>query len=78
MKRIIFTAAGAILMFVLGVAIMVPVNIWYADTYLGGEDCAGNLWRLNTYMLWPIFLIVGAFLSNLAYKKFLTKNSSGC
>ena len=72
-KKIISIILGAIIIFAVGSAFMYPINIWYADNFLGGEDNTGKIFKFNVFILWPIFVVLGGFLGNKVHKKYLTK-----
>jgi len=72
-KKIIPIISGAIIIFSMGTAFMYPINIWYADKFLGGEDHTGKIFRFNVFILWPIFIALGGFFGNKVHKKYLTK-----
>lgn len=76
-KKILFSVVGAAVVFILGAAIMYPINIWYADRFLGGEDHTGRIFEFNVFIAWPIFLLLGATLGIMIYRKRLTSKSSG-
>ena len=73
LKKVISIMVGVIAIFAVGTMIMIPINIWYADTYLGSEDHTGQIFRFNVYLLWPIFVISGAWLGHFIHKKYLTQ-----
>ena len=76
-KKPIFFFLGVIIVFILGVTIMAPINEWYADKFLGGEDHTGQIAKFNMLILWPLFIITGLFLGHYSYKKYLTLQSRG-
>ena len=76
-KKSICLITGALVVFILGAAIMKPINVWYADAFLGGEDHIGHIFKFNVYVLWPLFIISGLILGRFINKKYLTKKSSG-
>jgi len=47
MKRAIFIILTVFLVFVAGVIIIKPVNIWSTDVFLGGEDHHGRISAFN-------------------------------
>ena len=76
-KKALFAFFGVAIAFIIGSVIMVPINTWFADTYLGGEDHTGQIARFNMFILWPTFIAAGFFLGNYTYKKYLTLKSRG-
>lgn len=72
-KKSLCSIAGAIIVLILGMIIMKPINIWYADAYLGGEDHTGWIFSINVYVLWPLFIGSGLILGYFVNKKYLSK-----
>ena len=67
MRKVIYIVIGAILVFLIGVLIMYPINIWWTDNFLGGKDDSGQVFKLNVFVLWPLFLILGGVLGSIFY-----------
>ena len=65
MRKVIYIVIGAILILLIGVLIMYPINIWWADNFLGGKDDSGQVFKLNVFVLWPLFLILGGVLGSI-------------
>jgi hypothetical protein len=76
-KKVLFRVSGIAVVFVIGSVIMAPINVWYADKYLGGEDHIGRIARFNMLIVWPTLLMAGFFLGNYIHKRYMALQSRG-
>lgn len=75
MKRITYIACGAIAVWLIGVALLIPMNQWYTSNFVKSEaDVGPHLW-LSLFFIWPLLLVVGGALGNWLFHRNLTWRS---
>ncbi len=76
MKRAAFIVAGALLSFILGMALLALVAHWGSSYFVTSEDDVGrNIWIL-VLIIWPSLLVLGGIMGNRIYRKNLARRSS--
>ncbi len=78
MKKIFIILAGMLFTLIVGTLILYPLNEWYWNYkgYEGGYDDEMRMFNMLLYYEWPILIIVGAVVSNILFKKYLSTRSN--
>lgn len=75
MKRFITIITVSLLTLIVGAFALIPVNDWIWDLagLEGGYDDETKMFKFLIFIEWPILLIIGGFIGEVIYKKYLTK-----
>ncbi len=78
MKRFIVITLSSISTLLLGAFLLIPLNewLWELRGLEGGYDDEMKMFDIVFFIEWPLLLILGGFIGNFIYKKYLTKSSS--